>query len=412
MSIIKNMQGVIRPKMTGMLSNIPKGYGLTESAIQNMESVLSGELDCLHATTKSTIGAQGDDFFEWSGKHPKRNGTEYVSRVDFWASKSSTFEAVPFVTENARIVFPWFIHNGVAFCSDLTDTKGCSVPVAKLLPMFPRDVKEFTHDYLPRSVEAKFNLYFGRVMLVVKDMDTLRTKWLAGTAEYETPEAISELDEDNSTERSRRNEQAAYDRRTRPLHAHNIRGNWNPTPTPDVTIERDLLVAGTITGRWKEENENKSNTPKSIKEENNTMTKSSQVKSNIVDTHKDALKAVGYLNGGRASNKLTKEAVRPMLNAMFKPNFMQRIGMKLFGLKNPVEVALQHPASDFFCAELANLIVEIKGVENEHVREVSKAGIVYSGMELSKLIPFEEAMDKVVAHLEDGAGKVVEKMKK
>lgn len=154
------------------------------------------------------------------------------------------------------------------------------------------------------------------------------------------------------------------------------------------------------------------NNPFTEEKQEEDMSKETTVKSTLVETHKNVIKEVGYLNGGRASNKLMKEAVRPLLNAMFKPTFMQKLGMKVFNLKNPVEEALNHPASDFFCAELANLIVEIKGVENKHVRKVSQAGITYSSLELSRLIPFEEAMDKVVEHLEQGATKIVDKMEK
>jgi hypothetical protein len=137
-----------------------------------------------------------------------------------------------------------------------------------------------------------------------------------------------------------------------------------------------------------------------------------EVAKGMANVNKEALKAVGYLNAGRASNKLVKEAVRPLLNVMFKPTFMQKIAMKLFNMENPVDVALKSGMSDLLCAQMVQLIVEIKGVENKQVREVSQAAITQAGYELSKAIPFEDAMDKVVEQLEAGAGDIVKKLNK
>ncbi|AJF40804.1 hypothetical protein AVV29_gp036 [Vibrio phage phi 3] len=130
----------------------------------------------------------------------------------------------------------------------------------------------------------------------------------------------------------------------------------------------------------------------------------------MINVNKDALKEVGYLNAGRASNKVIKEACRPLLNLMFQPTFVQKLGMKIFKMENPVDVALKSAVSDVFCAQLVQLIIELRGVENENVREVAKAGIVYSGLQLSQSIPLEEAIDKVVEVLEKEAGEIVSKM--
>lgn len=148
-----------------------------------------------------------------------------------------------------------------------------------------------------------------------------------------------------------------------------------------------------------------------ILEETN-MTKATNIKNGMVETNKEALKAVGFLNAGRASNKVIKEAMRPLLMAMFKPTFMQSMAMKLTGMQNPVEKALEHEAADLFCAELAQLIIELRGVENEDVREVTKAGITYAGVKLSDKVPFEDAIDDVVAKLEEGAAQIIKKVKK
>ncbi|ASV43515.1 hypothetical protein [Vibrio phage JSF12] len=147
---------------------------------------------------------------------------------------------------------------------------------------------------------------------------------------------------------------------------------------------------------------------KQTTEETEEMKKS--VATNMINVNKDALKEVGYLNAGRASNKVIKEACRPLLNLMFKPTFMQKLGMKIFKMENPVDVALKSAVSDVFCAQLVQLIIELRGVENENVREVAKAGIVYSGLQLSQSIPLEEAIDKVVEVLEKEAGEIVSKM--
>lgn len=397
MSITKNMAGVIAPEMVGRLSNIPKHYGVRHADLTWLTRLLNEDMDDLFEYTKSTLGASGDDFWKWAKTRPTRSGTSYAKRVDFWAAKSSTFCAVPFCDAQGNIVFPWFIQRDIVYASDLFQTKHRTYDITELMPLFPRCVNKFAEDYSSET-KSKIERTFKRVIEVTEALDKLREDWLKGTAKVVPVQAELEDIEDLDNEPVR------------------FEGHNGESPFGEHFISR-----GTVTGRYRSDVAHESAKPRPMdigakqsninKEENDTMTKESNVKSNLVETHKEALKAVGYLNGGRASNKLTKEAVRPMLNAMFKPTFMQRIAMKLFKLNNPVEEALKHPASDFFCAELANLIVEVRGVENEHVREVAKAGIVYSGMELSKLVPFEEAMDKVVEHLEAGAGKVVEKMK-
>lgn len=148
---------------------------------------------------------------------------------------------------------------------------------------------------------------------------------------------------------------------------------------------------------------------------NNTETTTIEredMKQGMINVNKEALKQIGYLNAGRASNKLIKEAARPLLNVMFKPTFMQKVAMKIFKMENPVDVALKSGISDLVCAQLVHAIVEIKGVENPYVRQVTQAGITQSGYELSKAIPFEEAVDKLVKHLEEGAESIVTKISK
>lgn len=145
------------------------------------------------------------------------------------------------------------------------------------------------------------------------------------------------------------------------------------------------------------------------KEESEDMKKS--FTKGMFQTNKDALKQVGYLNAGRASNKVLKEAVSPFIRMAFKPSFMQRMVMKMLKIQDPAEKLLQSEYSDVVCSQLAQAIIELKGVEDEHVREVTKAGIVYSSLKLSEKIPFEEMMDKAVDKITEQSESVFKKIK-
>lgn len=146
------------------------------------------------------------------------------------------------------------------------------------------------------------------------------------------------------------------------------------------------------------------------KQESEDM-KNTKFTSGMFQTNKEALKEVGYLNAGRASNKILKEAVSPFVRMAFKPNFMQRVAMKLFKIENPADRLLKSEYSDLICAQLAQAIIELRGVENEHVREVAKAGIVYSTLKISEKFPLEEMMDKAVDVIEKESKDVVAKIK-
>lgn len=151
---------------------------------------------------------------------------------------------------------------------------------------------------------------------------------------------------------------------------------------------------------------------KSMEETLKSVPKEEGKKMKFIDTQKDVLSEVGKLQAGRASNKVIKEAVRPLIKMAFKPSFMQRIGMVLFGIQDPTEKFLKSPASDFVCAQLAQLIIDTRGIDNEKVRMVVKSGIVYSGNKLADEIPFEETIDKVVAELSSKADGVFDRLKK
>ena len=130
-------------------------------------------------------------------------------------------------------------------------------------------------------------------------------------------------------------------------------------------------------------------------------------KDNFVNTQKEVFAEVVALQAGRASNKAVKEAMRPLIKAAFKPTLMQRVAMKLFKIQDPTEKLLESPASDLVCAQLVQLLLDVRGVENEKVRTVAKGAIVYSANELANKVPFEEAVDSVIKKLEASADKIV-----
>lgn len=144
-------------------------------------------------------------------------------------------------------------------------------------------------------------------------------------------------------------------------------------------------------------------TKQPVKTEKETKMKNMNKKAaNLLQVEKDAAVQTGYLTAGRTSNKLVKEAVRPILNLIFKPNFMQRLAIKWGGVKNPVDSFMESPASDVVCSRLFRVLLELKGVEDERVLNAANAAIVYSNMKVGEELPIEELIDSAIAKVSEG----------
>lgn len=372
---------------------------------RGLKNDLRGKLQLLFAQTAPIISIPNrfSKYTAWSAESPSKHGFSFEQRFDFWAENKKGMEGVAFITEAGRLVLPLYREDDLAYTLDLCSGDKDVYNIRNIMPLFPRAVA--SSNSLSKSKDT-FRLF----QMGVTQMCAAREEWLKNPDNFRfsqaEQEAISELDEDTM-----------WDIKPK------------PRPFKDLSAHAQTR-AEEQAQKVKQERRAKRNSPanamaalgaafsntatQTFNSElgNEDMTKATQVKTGMYEVNKEAAKQVGYLNAGRASNKLIKESVRPLLNVMFKPTFMQRIAMKLFKTENPVDVALKSGVSDFFCAQLVQAIIEIKGVENEYVREVTQAGIVQSGYELSKAIPFEEAIDKVVKHLEEGAEGVVAKLAK
>ncbi len=119
----------------------------------------------------------------------------------------------------------------------------------------------------------------------------------------------------------------------------------------------------------------------------------------FVETQKKALEQVAYLNAGRVSNKVVKEAMRPIVALLFKPTFVQKIAMKLTGAKNPLDDFMDTPFADLLCAELFKLALEMRDVENAKVHRVANNAIVHAGLKVTEKIPVEDLIDGAIAQV-------------
>lgn len=146
----------------------------------------------------------------------------------------------------------------------------------------------------------------------------------------------------------------------------------------------------------------KNTTANPIKPKETKMKNINKKAANLLQVEKDAAVQTGYLTAGRTSNKLVKEAVRPILNLIFKPNFMQRLAIKWGGVKNPVDSFMESPASDVVCSRLFRVLLELKGVEDEHVLNAANAAIVYSNLKVGEEIPIEDLIDSAIESVKEG----------
>lgn len=121
----------------------------------------------------------------------------------------------------------------------------------------------------------------------------------------------------------------------------------------------------------------------------------------FVETQKKALEQVAYLNAGRVSNKVVKEAMRPIVALLFKPTLIQKMAMKLTGAKNPLDDFMNTPFADLLCAELFKLALEMRDVENQKVHRVANNAIVHAGLKVTEKIPVEELIDSAISQVTD-----------
>ena len=349
--------------------NLPAKSERVVQAAGALQLMLSRNSKTLFEYTKKTLGVANPrawgDYFSWAGNTPRRSGTSFQGRFDFWAGNAK-FETIPFMTRSGCLVFPWYAEDDFVYVSDYTYSYLDRVSITELFPIFPSNLRAMLAEECADSAAEE---YWGQYSLILAECKILnKHREHLHTKNYEN---LDDLDLDEEVQD----------------------WSWNCNTAPKTkTVLKE--------------------TTNSIKEETPMTTTKSTIKSGMVNANKDALAAVAYLNAGRASNKLIKEACRPILNAMFKPTFMQKLGMKLFKMENPVDVALKSTMSDLICAQLVQAIIEIKGVEDQHVRTVAQSGITYAGLKVSELIPFEKAMDDVVAKISEGAAGIVGNLKK
>lgn len=377
----KNLNGIEMPKaLSDALQKAEQALTSKLAGIdRSLEDAIYEVSDEIFDYSKPIISIQRGftNYYEWAKTMPQKHGFDFVSRFDFWAETTKGLEGVAFMDKSGFVVIPLYrddihVHSYVPALHRTERFR-----VSELMPLFPQAVNKALESNTER-------MYFKVFQACVARVCDEREKWLASV---------------------------------------NVNVNSTLRPSDDAI---DAIGIGNDNTMWKNAwvkggqsmffTKEMLENAKVIKEESTVgkedMSKTEQVKTGMVNVNKEALKSVAYLNAGRASNKVIKEACRPLLNAMFKPTFMQRIAMKLFKMENPVDVALKSGLSDLLCAQLAQAVVEIKGVDNEYVREVTKAGITQAGYELSKAIPFEKAIDELVSKLTVGAESIGKTLKK
>ncbi|QDF14784.1 hypothetical protein PONTUS_159 [Vibrio phage Pontus] len=394
--------------------------GKAKPLLEPIRQLLRDKREAIFEASRGIISVPRNHgtYWDWAVQKPSKHGFAFDARFDFWAESKKGMEGVAFINNYGEVFMPIYRDGYVVRAVHLASGRKHALDIEHLMPLFPRAVCQT----LNKEQTRMFNDFQDHIA----DICDIRTNWLNGKGTYPrnggqldqdytgslTPcgqEAISELDDDMGyTTCDYDNSWETVGRRGMGGSIKDKKPNPWATRTPEGKqfITKEMLEKAMV----KESVLN----AQTIKSEKGTedMTKATQVKTGMINVNKEALKQVGYLNAGRASNKLIKESVRPLLNVMFKPTFMQKIAMKLFKMENPVDVALKSGLSDLLCAQMVQAIVEIKGVENEYVREVTQAGITQAGYELSKAIPFEDAIDKVVANLEKGAEGIVAKISK
>ncbi|CAL9981271.1 hypothetical protein VPHD260_0128 [Vibrio phage D260] len=130
---------------------------------------------------------------------------------------------------------------------------------------------------------------------------------------------------------------------------------------------------------------------------------------NFIQDQKAIAKEIASLNAGRVSNKVVKEAMRPLVALLFKPTFMQKIAMKVTGAKNPLDEFMNTPYADFVCAQLFKVVIDMRGVDNEHVKKTANSAVIYAGLKVTDELPVEDLIDAAIKQVTDATTKAVGK---
>ncbi|CAM0091801.1 hypothetical protein VPHD51_0133 [Vibrio phage D51] len=140
-------------------------------------------------------------------------------------------------------------------------------------------------------------------------------------------------------------------------------------------------------------------TSKILTEENTNM---KNIKAdNFINDQKEIAKEIASLNAGRVSNKVVKEAMRPLVALLFKPTWTQKLAMKLTGAKNPLDEFMNTPYADFLCAQLFKAVIDMREVDNVHVKKTANSAVIYAGLKVTEELPVEDLIDKAIKQVTD-----------
>lgn len=134
-------------------------------------------------------------------------------------------------------------------------------------------------------------------------------------------------------------------------------------------------------------------------QETNTMKNAKA--DNFIQDQKAIAKEIASLNAGRVSNKVVKEAMRPLVALLFKPTWTQKLAMKLTGAKNPLDEFMNTPYADFLCAQLFKAVIDMREVANVHVKKTANSAVIYAGLKVTEELPVEDLIDKAIKQVTD-----------
>lgn len=130
---------------------------------------------------------------------------------------------------------------------------------------------------------------------------------------------------------------------------------------------------------------------------------------NFIQDQKAIAKEIASLNAGRVSNKVVKEAMRPVVALLFKPTFMQKLAMKITGAKNPLDEFMNTPYADLICAQLFKTVIDMREVDNEHVKKTANSAVIYAGLKVTEELPIEDLIDKAIKQVTEATTNAIGK---
>lgn len=140
-----------------------------------------------------------------------------------------------------------------------------------------------------------------------------------------------------------------------------------------------------------------------------TQSKTSEEKStmknvkadNFIQDQKAIATQIAKLNAGRVSNKVVKEAMRPLVALLFKPTWTQKLAMKVTGAKNPLDEFMNTQYADLLCAQLFKVVIDMREVDNKHVKDTANSAVVYAGLKVTEQLPVEDLIDQAIAKVSE-----------